>query len=326
MCCICLWASDAGTLNEEGSRALASGDLQTALNRFQSASKLDAGNKEVQFNIGLTLLRMGRATEAIVPLQGAASGSFSSSEARYLLSMAYFQLADYKKAAAEIEDIKESPRMDHVLYMREECNRLLGRVKEARQNFSELNRRFPDSSWLHFLLGNAFENQTQPEKALAEYKLALASDPHQPHASFAIGYLYWREQDYEKAKPWLQKELTIQSCHALASFYLGEIARTSQEPEAAIRYYRRSLECNPGSADVHHRLGSVLAELKHNDEALSELQRAVQLDPENSGTRYHLALLYKTLGRDADAREEYATVKRIQEQKAKADLALVTKP
>jgi len=323
VCFNTLLASDARTLNDQGTRALEANDLPAALDRFRSASKLEPSNSEVRFNIGLTLLRMGRAKEAVASLQGV---SKPTDEARYLLGMAHFQLAEYEKAAEEIKDLRDFPRMDHVLYMREECNRLLGRTQEARENFRELNRRFPDSPWMHFLLGNAYENQANPEQARAEYKLALARDPHQPNANFALGYLYFREQDYEQARPWFENELAVQSCHALASFYLGEMARAAANLDGAVRHYRQSIACNADSAEAHLKLGSALAELKRNQEALSELKRAAQLAPENSSAHYRLALRYNTLGRDADAQLEYAAVKRIQEERPKVDIAPVTKP
>src|SRR6202022_468702 len=100
--------------------------------------------------------------------------------------------------------------------------------------------------------------------------VGLAAYPHQPNAIFAIGYLYWRQQDYEAAKPWLEKELSNQACHAPAAFYLGKIARTGQDLHAGGRLYRKAIECDPGMANAHLRLGTVLAEMNQNQEAVQE--------------------------------------------------------
>ena len=264
----------------------------------------------------MALVRGGRPKEAIIHLQEAASDPRLSSEARYLLGAAYFSLADYARAVTQLQDLTDPARADHVLFLLEESNRLLGRVKEARQYFVTLNRGFPDSPWLHFLLGAAYENQSEPEKAISEYQLALARDPHQPNASFAIGYLYWRQQDYAAAKPWLEKELSHQTCHAPASFYLGEIARSGQDFPAGARFYRAAIACDPGMANAHLRLGTLLADMNQDRAALEELRRAAQIDPENPSPHYRLALVYKKLKRTADADREYDAVNRLQAARA----------
>jgi len=66
--------------------------------------------RAIQFNLGLTLLRMGRAKEAIVYLRSASSDSALSDEATpYLMGTAYFQLADYANAAEEIPKRRGRP-------------------------------------------------------------------------------------------------------------------------------------------------------------------------------------------------------------------------
>ena len=296
------------------------------MHRLENAARLDPHNREIQFNLGLALVRAGHPKEAIAHLSAAASDPTLSPEARYLLGVAYFSMADYANAAAELQDLTEGTRAGHALFMLEESNRLLGRLKEARQCFVKLNRSFPDSPWLHYLLAAAYENQSEPEKALSEYKLALARDPDHPNASFAIGYLYWRQQDYEAAKPWLEKELSNQPCHAPAAFYLGEIARIGEDLQAGVRFYRKAIECDPGMANAHLRLGTALAEMNQDRGAVEELRLAAELDPQNPSPHYRLALVYKKLGRTSEARSEYDTVSRLNAASAKDVPREIAKP
>ena len=235
-----------------------------------------------------------------------------ASEAHYLLGLAYFESGDYMKATAELEDLRDSPHAEHVLYLLEESYRLSGRVKEARQTFRDLNHRFSDSPWTHYLLGEAYENQSQNEKAIEEYKAALARNPAQQNASFAIGYIYWRDKNYEAAKEWLDKELTIQPCHSLAGYYRGEIARNDQDPQTAAGFYRHAIECDRQNVKAHVGLGIALSELNRDDQAIQALREAVRLDPKNSTPHYRLAVVYKKLGRKAEAQAEYDRVKQIQ--------------
>jgi predicted Zn-dependent protease len=108
----------------------------------------------------------------------------------------------------------------------------------------------------------------------------------------------WRQHDSESAKPWLERQLTTQPCHALAVFYLGQIARDGQDATEAAKYYRKSISCDADSPEAHLRLGMTLAEMNQNPEALRELTRAVELAPDNPAAHYRLALLYRKLGGD----------------------------
>jgi tetratricopeptide (TPR) repeat protein len=307
-------AEDSAALNRGGAQALAAGDLKSALAQFQKAARLEPKNLQIQFNIGLTLIRSGHPEKAIPILERLANDPALANEARYLIGSSYFQLLDYGKAADVLKDLTEGPRAEHVLYMLEESNRLQGRLAEAREAFRQLNRRFPDSAWTHFLLGVAYENQAELDKAIEEYKTALARDPKLPNGPFAIGYLYWRQHDSETAKSWLENQVAAQPCHALAVFYLGQIARAAQDTAEAAKYYRRSISCDADSPEAHLRLGMTLAEMNQNEEALRELTRAVKLAPENPAGHYRLGLLYKKMGRLKESSVEYETVRRLQEK------------
>lgn len=309
-------AEDTAELNRAGVAALTAGNLKAALADFQKAARLDPHNSDVQFNLGLTLVRSGRPDQALAPLQLAAADPKTSDEAKYLLGTCYFELMQHEKAAAVLQGLTNGSRAEHVLYMIEESNRMLGRPAQARDAFRELNRRFPDGAWTHYLLGVAYENQAQLDKAIEEYKAALARDPKLPNAAFAIGYIYWRQRDAESAKTFFEKQLESQPCHALSIFYLGQIARADQNAASAATHFRRALACDADSPETHLRLGMTLAEMNQDREALEELKRAVALAPDNPTAHYRLALLYKKLGRAEESRTEYATVRRLRSGKA----------
>lgn len=269
---------------------------------------------QADFDLGLSLVRQGKLAEAIPPLKKAAADPALSNEAHFLLGADYFESKEYAKAISELSTLPNSVHRERVLYMLEESNRRTGHVDEAKAAFHELITRFPDSAWMHYLLGNAYEDQQQFDKAIQEYKQALQQDPAIPNANFAIGYIYWRQQDTENARTWLEKQ-AAQGCHSLANFYLGEIARSERDLHAAETRYRRALQCDASNAAAHLRLGMVLADEKHYPEAITQLKTAIRLDPNESSGHYHLASVYSQMGRNAEAAVEYAKVRRIQAAK-----------
>jgi tetratricopeptide (TPR) repeat protein len=308
---------DAATLNQSGASALGRGDFGLAIEEFQRAAKADPSNQQIQFNLALAYVRSGRPEDAIGPLRDAASDPALATEAHYLLGAAYFQSGQYAKVAEQLNGLDQGPHAEHVLFMEEESARLTSSAAKARQAFHELNQRFPDSAWLHFLMGAAYENQSDPERAIAEYKSSLARDPRLPNASFAIGYIYWKDRSFEESKPWLAKELETQPCHTLAAYYLGDAMQASGEKEEALKFYRRSIECNGRNQKAHLGLGILLANLNRDDEALNELQTAARLDDHDTSPHYRLALLYKKLGRKSESAAEYARVQQIHDAERK---------
>ena len=201
----------------------------------------------------------------------------------------------------------------HILYLMEECNRLTQRVQEAREAFIRLNREFPDSAWTHLLLGNALESQDKPEQAIAEYKLALAADAAVPNTNFAIGYIYWRQQDFRYARAYLTAE-TKRSCHSLAYQYLGEIARSEGNLASAEHAHRQAIQCDSTAGAPHLRLGIVLDEQHRYPEAITELKLAARLLPDDAAPHYRLGTVYREMGRRADAEAEFALVRQKQSE------------
>jgi len=294
-------AQVAGTLHQDGA----------AIENSQRAAKADPANLQLQLNLGLAYIRSGRSDDAIAPLQRAVSDHNLAPDAHYLLGAAYFQSGQYAKVAEQLAGLDQGAHAEHVLFMVEESARLTGANAKARQAFHELNQRFPDSPWLHFLMGAAFESQPDHERAIVEFKSALSKDPHLPNANFAIGYIYWKDRAFEDSRPWLARELEVQPCHALAAYYLGDAAQALGQKQDALRYFQQSVTCNNRNQKAHLGLGILLAELNRDQEALGELQAAAHLDEKDATVHYRLALLYKKLGRKSDSAAEYAKVQQI---------------
>jgi tetratricopeptide (TPR) repeat protein len=281
------------------------------LSQLQQAAKKNPQDSRIQYNLGLALYRKGKLREAVMPLKKAAADPTLATEANFLLGADYFEDRDYAAAVAELRTLDKSVHRERVLYMLEESRRRTGHLEEAKTAFHELITNYPDSAWTHYLLGNAYEDQQELEKAIDEYKQAFEKDPGIPNAQFAIGYLYWRQQDTENAREWLGKE-AAHGCHGLTNYYLGEISRAEKDLPKAESFYRRSLFCDSSNSNAHLRLGMLLEEQKRFPEAVTQLKEATRLAPDVSSGHYHLASVYRSMGRKAEAQVEFDKVRQIQ--------------
>jgi tetratricopeptide (TPR) repeat protein len=311
---LALPAQTVQQINGQAAAALAAGKVDAAISELRAGARRFPADAHLQFNLGLALVRKGRLSEAIAPLERAARDPALAGESHFLLGADYFESKEYGKAAGELSGLENSDHSERVLYMLEESARRMGHSEEAKIAFHQLITRFPDSAWTHYLMGTAYEDQQELEKAIEEYKQALEKDPEIPNANFAIGYIYWRQQDTENARQWLRKE-ALKGCHGLANFYLGEIARSEKDIRTAELQYRRALECDSSSGDAHLRLGIVLSDEKRYKEAIAQLKEAILLQPDQSPAHYHLAAAYSQMGRKAEAEVEYNKVRQLQAAK-----------
>ena len=307
-------AQTAAELNSEAAKEIAASRFDAAITKLRAAAQRFPNDGAIQLNLGFALIRKGRLADALPPLRQATQDSAVAAEARFLIGADYFESGEYARAITELGNLENPAHAERALYMLEESNRRTGHVEEAKAAFHQLITRYPDSAWTHYLMGTAYEAQQQLDKAIDEYTKALETDPSIPNANFAIGYIYWRQQDTEKAREWLKKEAS-KGCHSLANFYLGEIARSDHDLQTAERLYRRALECDPSSSEAHVRLGIVLADEKRYKEAIGHFKEAIRIQPNESSAHYHLAEVYSHTGQSVLAKSEYEKVREIQAAK-----------
>ncbi len=97
-----------------------------------------------------------------------------------------------------------------------------------------------------------------------------------------LGWAYYNKQDYEKAKFYFRKSLSIQpkflvSVHGLASIYL----KTGYYYQA-IDYLRQRIKRNPGAAILHADLAKAYELTKNYKQAKKSWEVVIKLAPETS--------------------------------------------
>ena len=302
----------ASALNDLGSRHLRNGEFEKALEQFQAAAKLRPADPAIQFNVGLALFRLGRLREALDPLAAAKTHPPSAKQAKFLRGIIFFQFKELDSCAGELEDLRDDSQYgEHTLYMLIESYRKLGKVQESQQAFLELGKRYPDSAFGHKLMGMAYDAQQRYREAAREFEAALRVNSRMPEIAFAIGYIRWKQKDYEAARPWFEKELVLQPCYARAHHYLGEIARMSQNWRQARVRYEKAIECNADIAGPYVGFGTILDREGKYAEAVQMYRKAILLDPGEAEPHYKLARALGRIGRGEEAKSEFQLVREI---------------
>jgi tetratricopeptide (TPR) repeat protein len=307
-----LQGRSAAALVRKGADLMEKGDLPRALEAFEEAARLRPSDPAIRFNVGLTLYRMGRYRQALEPLGKALAHPPSAARARFLRGTVFFQSGEYEACVREVEPLKSDPQQgEEALFMLTESYRSLGRTKEAQDAFGDLNRLYPDSAFLHRLMGMAYDARSEYPKALEEFKAALRVRPGMPEIAFAIGYIHWKLRQYDEARAWLLKELAAQPCYARAHHYLAEMEREAFRLKEAAEGYRKALDCDSRLYDSLLGLGLVVEQEGGWDEALRIYRRLVDLRPQEPQPHFKLATALMKSGKTEEAEAELDRAKKL---------------
>ncbi len=155
----------------------------------------------------------------------------------------------------------------------------------------------------HFAAGRLHESQQQLNKAIEQYRAAVALDPQMVEARDRLGVCLTRIGSYEAAIEQFAKAIQARpdAAHVrnnLAFCYISQ--RRWAEAEAELR---SALRLKPDFLRARINLGLVLAQQKQFEAAL-ETFRSV-LNEEDA--QFNMGLMYQSVGRYADAGRSFRT-------------------
>jgi tetratricopeptide (TPR) repeat protein len=162
----------------------------------------------------------------------------------------------------------------------------------------------PNSYREHQLKGESYEAIGDVDQATREYERAIEVNPELQGVRFAIGNLFWKKNDVEKALPLLLGELKLNPNHAEALYEVGDIYLAQETPAKAREYFERSLESDPAIVEAHLALEKITTAAGEHQTSIEHLFKAAALAPEDPTPHYRLSTLYKKLGRSDEARRE----------------------
>jgi len=181
----------------------------------------------------------------------------------------------------------------------------MGRQPEAIAALDEVVKIDPTHSGAHLALARISAVEGRQERALRHAELASAAQPGEAFETLA--QLMLQRDRLKEAGEYARKSLDADRSRVLSAFVLGEVARRQGRFGEAVPAYRQAIEAQRLRRGVvvrnlHAGLADCLARLGREAEAEKEFLAEIEAIPHSREGRTGLAMLYRSQGRDADAR------------------------
>jgi protein O-GlcNAc transferase len=272
-----------------GVTLLAGGRVSEAITPLQKAASIDPMNAALHNNLANALKELGRLEEAVSSYQKAIFYQPNFVQAHSNLGSALIQLGRYRLAMESCRmAVQLNPSYASAHNNLGNAHKELGELFEAEKCFHEAIRLNPEYVIAHINLGETVAKLGRSIEAEQRFRQAILIAPNNIDAHYALSNILVAEDRYLEA----------------------------------IDVFRIILALRPEDAKIHNNLGVALKNLGHFDEAKSCYLEALRLDARISDARLNLGNIYSERGRDQEAVECYRAEIELNPESAASYIAL----
>jgi tetratricopeptide (TPR) repeat protein len=161
-----------------------------------------------------------------------------------------------------------------------------GRAALAKKNYKEgiaylekANQEYSNFFEAEILLGIAFMDLKEWDKAGQAFQRALEIKPQNGPAMIYLGEVYWRQKRYPDAEQTLREGLKLDQKSWHGQFTLGRLYWDMGEVAKAGGPIGMTLQLKPDLAEAHLLAGNILLRVNQNERALVEYREYLRLAP-----------------------------------------------
>ncbi len=290
------------------------GQFNEAIKIYQQALALNPENPQVNMNLGLAFLKSERYEEAGRAFARALLAQPDNTQVEQLLAFCNFQLGQYELAAVEAERVlKAKPEDPSAAF-------LLGSAYLKLQFYDkaipliDLALRKTNSAKTHAILGEAFLGVRAYRKALEEFSIAFKLDPNIPGLHSDMGRAYAGVGTTDQAIKEFRKELEKNANDFEANYNLARLRRLSNDNEAARNYLAKAEQLRPDDPSVTFENAVFAVQAKDYSKAEALLQRVLEKHPNSTEAHVLLSEIYFKTSRRDEAEREKAIVQRLEKE------------
>lgn len=212
-------------------------------------------------------------------------------------------VAQFRKVLAD------NPRMLDAWEMLGLTLERMGRTKESIAALVKALEIDPSRAETHMALAKLHALDGRTDLAVKHAEIASGKDPARGYE--VLAQLMMDKGRPEQAAAFARKSLAADEQRVMSHFILGVVARRAGRCEEALASLRRAEQAKSRQKqlvvrNLHFNMGDCLARLGRDAEAEREFQAELAAIPRSSEARVGLAMLYRSQGRDAEARSALA--------------------
>ncbi len=291
-------------------------DYAQAAPHLRAAVKLQPDLAKIQALLGMCEKRTGDTTHAEADLKGAFP-RLQEEKLKVQTGMELIEIYDgsgeYEKAAGVAGVLRQlEPADPSILYT---AYRIYSTLTDEAKLSLVMNA--PGAAQLRQLQGHELAREGNTEGAIAQYREALKIDRHLPGIHFELAEMLSQSGDADGAEKEYVAALAENPFDEKSECRLGEAALRATDLKAASEHFSRALKLQPDDLDAGVGQAKVLIAMNQPEKAEPILERAAKAEPFDAAIHYHLAMVYRSLGREADSRRELAEFQKLKDMKEK---------
>jgi tetratricopeptide (TPR) repeat protein len=276
---------------------------------YAKALKANPKLVPVHFNMAIALGQLKEYDKAAQHLRIFLQSYPKEARARQLLGLSLLELGDLRGALAELEtSYKLNPKDGSILYTLALANVRAGDADRAVELLRQ-TQTDPVQSKLIEALIEYRRGRFAEAKALFQEVLRL--NPDIVPAIAGLGRLELLDHNDEEAIRLLERAVQLNPSDAESTYQLGVLYDRNGRSAEGVKMLRRAIGLRANYPDPHYQLGRIALEHEDLNTALAELEEARRMLPNQEAIRLVLGRTYQALGRDAEAKAEFAEVRRL---------------
>jgi len=150
----------------------------------------------------------------------------------------------------------------------------------------------PNKARPRFSLGAAFAESGAYEKAMAQYRKAVAIDPEYGEVYNNIGNIYARRGAYSEAETLYRKAIELQPAYGMPYYNLAVALMDQKKYDEARAYLEKARHLDPGFVEIYIGIGNIDIAQGKSDQALEAYRKALDLSPEQPQVQISIGKIY----------------------------------
>jgi tetratricopeptide (TPR) repeat protein len=186
-----------------------------------------------------------------------------------------------------------------------------GQAADAEKEFRMALARDASSSFGHDKLGNALLQEGKPGDAAAEFREAIRIDANSFVAHSDLGITMRSQGNLDDALTEFREAVRLNPDFVDGHNNLAISLANQRRIPAAIVEFREIIRISPGSALGHYNAAIALADMEEDKECIVELRETIRINPNHYNAHYNLGEMLRLQGELKESAHEFSEYVRL---------------